>query len=116
MVNFLEYQFANWLGDDLLESYPCYLVTQRLADALTEGQFEGLSFDALSMSVDPEFEDVTRIDELPTFWWMQVAGSAGRDDFGISTSGRLVVSQAALNVLREFTLDNCDIEPPEGDA
>lgn len=115
-VSLLEYQFANWLGDDLVESYPCYIVTQRLADALTEGQFEGLSFHALSVSVHPEFEDFTRIDELPTFLWMKVAGSAGRDEFGLSDSGSLVVSQTALNILRAFTLDHCDIESPEVDA
>jgi len=113
VVSCLEYQFASWLGDDLLESYPCYIGTRRLADALTEGQFEGLSFHALSVSVDPEFEDVTRIDELPTFLWMKVVGSAGRDDVGLSETGRLVVCQTALDVLRAFTLDHCDIDSPK---
>jgi hypothetical protein len=33
-VSRLHLRFMGWLGDDLLETFPCFLVTSRLAKAL----------------------------------------------------------------------------------
>src|SRR3954454_10828086 len=34
VIQRLEYRFDGWLGDDLLESFPCFVVTERLANEL----------------------------------------------------------------------------------
>ncbi len=33
-VEKLNYEFSSWLGDDLIESFPCYIVSERLAERL----------------------------------------------------------------------------------
>lgn len=35
-VSILEYEFDGWLGDDLLESFPCFVVSERLKNPLEE--------------------------------------------------------------------------------
>jgi hypothetical protein len=40
-----------------------------------------------------------------------VTGTAGRDDVGTTPTGQLVVSDQALALLREFNINNCDVEP-----
>jgi len=43
--------------------------------------------------------------QLPLFWWLQVLGRAGEDDFGIGPSGALVVSPAALSLIETFHVE-----------
>src|SRR6476660_8794270 len=43
-VTALHYQFDGWLGDELLESFPCYIVTRRLAHALTAAGLSGFNW------------------------------------------------------------------------
>jgi hypothetical protein len=46
---------------------------------------------------------------LPEFKWLQVFGTPGQDDFGISKDYRLVVSERILNTLKLYGLSHCDI-------
>ena len=46
-VSRLEYEFDGWLGDDLLTTFPCYIVSRRLQDALEMTDLTGFHFDGL---------------------------------------------------------------------
>src|SRR4051812_45329247 len=45
IVSKLEYEMLGWPHDDLLESFPVYVVTERLAIALEGSGMTGFSFD-----------------------------------------------------------------------
>ena len=105
-----------WTGDDLIERFPVLLVTDRLARALHDSGMGSFELRDAEITIEPEGQellDSTGLEEFPTFRWLHVTGTAGQDDFGIDSQASLVVSDNALALLREFTLDGTDIEDYE---
>jgi hypothetical protein len=107
----LHYEFEDWLGDDLVESFPCFLVSEPLAARLTAAGLGTFQLKDVEVTMTPEAKELLGDNAFPNFYWFDVAGTAGRDDVGITLTGLLVVSDQALAVLREFNIDNCDVEP-----
>ena len=102
-----------WLGDDLLESFPCFIAAEGLRKRLAQSGLSGCRFDAVEVSKSDLFEEIHPDRELPEFAWLRVVGRPAIDDFGLSSDHRLVVSQRALDVLKSFRLDHCDTEEYE---
>jgi hypothetical protein len=46
---------------------------------------------------------------LPAFSWLQITGLTGKDDFGLSASGCLIVSERIMNLLNAFGLNHCEV-------
>lgn len=111
-VTRLQYEIEDWLGDEILESTPCFIVTERLAGLIQDAGLGGYRLADADVVLGEDAEELAGgpID-LPEFRWLQLTGKAGSDDFGASADGSLVVSQRALDVLRQGTLNNCDIDP-----
>ena len=110
LVSRLHYEFEGWLGDDLLESFPCHLVTARLRDALVEAGVSGCKFDTVEISKSDEFEEMYPDRELPRFFWLKVDGRPGVDDCGLTSKAQLVASERCLQIMKGFNLANCDTE------
>lgn len=108
-VERLNYEFEVWLGDELLESFPCFIVTERLAAEIKHLNASGIRFADVKITRSPEFEELQPGESLPEFKWLQVFGTPGKDDFGIASDGRLVVSDTVLNRLKLYGLSHCDI-------
>jgi hypothetical protein len=106
IVTKLHYVFDGWLGDDLLESSACYIVTRRLADAIKERGLSGIDFDSVKISVSDEFREFFSDLTLPAFIWLKIVGEAGRDDFGLDEKLRLIISERALELLRSFQISH----------
>lgn len=109
-VTRLHYELEGWLGDDLLESFPCYIVTEKMRSIMEECNVSGYQFDVVQVSVSDEYRELNDNEKLPRFWWLKVSGTAGQDDVGISETHSLVVSERLLEVMQNARLDNCDIE------
>ena len=107
-VTRLEYEFFGWLGDAIVESTPCFIVTETLASAITEAGLTGVEFDELEVSVSSEGEEFIE-EPLPRWKWLRFTGKAGHDDLGLNDGLRLVVSGRALEVLREHGLENAEV-------
>lgn len=110
VVALLNYQFDGWLGDELLTSFPCYVVTRLLGDKLSEARLNGFQLADVQVSVSEQFEEIYPDRHLPEFYWLQVDGSAGVDDFGLSRRHQLVVSDRALAVLQTGQLRHCGVK------
>jgi len=109
VVSRLEYRFTDWLGDGIVESFPCYIVTDELAKKLSEANVTGLAFDEVTVTLSPEADEL--IDQpIPSWKWLKVTGQAFRDDIGVSDDHRLVASDRALDVFRQGGLANADID------
>ena len=111
IVSELEYRFDGWLGDDLLETFPCFIVTERLRDALQQASVTGARFADVTVTTSDTFRELYPDRELPRFFWMQVHGQAGIDDIGLGADYRLVISADVLGILKQYTLQQCDVEP-----
>ena len=116
IVSRLHYEFEGWLGDELLASFPCFIVSERVAAALEASRLTGFALDEVTISTSPEFEDLHPDVSLPRFRWLKVSGQAGVDDFGLAADFRLVVSAKGLGLLSRFTLKQADrtTHPGEG--
>ena len=114
-VDRLHYEFHGWLGDCLLESTPCFIVTNDAANALLRMAASGIRFEAVEISRSSEFDELQPGCELPAFSWLVVDGRAGRDDFGMDAELVLVVSEPVLRVLRQVGLRHAAVRALAGE-
>lgn len=109
-VSELHYELKGWLGDDLLESFPCFVVTDRCRGALEKERFAGCTFVPVKVTASDAFHELYPGRSLPAFHWLKVDGTGGRDDLGLSRDHRLVVSEEVLRLLKSLNIEHCDIE------
>ena len=91
-VHKLHIALEGWLGDDLIESFPTFVVTDRCRRVLEDRSLTGFRISEVKVSTTGQFEELYPGRLLPVFWWLQVQGTACEDDFGLTRNGRLVVS------------------------
>jgi hypothetical protein len=106
VVQKLHYQFDGWLGDELLESAPSYIASERMAHEIERAQLTGVRFDDVEVTTSDQFRELYPDRQLPKFIWLKVEGNAGHDDFGIAPGLRLVVSERALELLKKIGFSN----------
>ena len=113
IVRKLHYQFDGWLGDELLESTPCFIVSERLAREIERAQLTGTSFDYVEVTKSDQFMELYPNRQIPKFIWFKVDGEAGRDHFGMAPGLQLVVSKRAHDLLKAFGISNALVTPFE---
>ncbi|GIG36259.1 hypothetical protein [Cellulomonas pakistanensis] len=106
----LDYEFDDWLGDDLVTSTPVTLATARVRDAIVDAGLTGVAFAPVIVSRSDLFAELNDR-ELPEWAWLRAVGHAGRDDAWSGRRGTLTVSDRALALLQQFTLDRCVVTP-----
>jgi hypothetical protein len=109
-VSHFHHRFEGWLGDELLEVFPCFLVSSALAKALEEARLAGFSLDDVEVSTSPEFQELYPGRPLPEFRWLKITGKDRDADFWLTPDFRLEVSSRTLKVLRKFTIAHAVIE------
>ena len=109
-VTHLDYQFDGWLDDEILASFPCFIVTLKLKNVLATSKFSGVEFDACDVSRSDAFDEWYPDKQLPNFAWLKVFGRAGVDDFGLYENKRLVVSEPVLKTLQQFHFEHCTVK------
>jgi hypothetical protein len=108
-VEKFNYEFDTWLGDPILEALSTFIVTDRLKEALIEAHASGVGFGDVEVTKAGIFYDLYGDRPLPAFSWLQITGRAGTDDFGLSSSRLLVVSERIMNLLKVFGLNHCEV-------
>jgi hypothetical protein len=111
IVKHLHYEFDGWFGDDIIESFPVYLVTNSTADVLVQEGLTGFLLKDVEVTKSEEFLELYPDRDLPEFQWLDVHGKAYADDFGLEAPARLIVSEDALTCLRRGSLEHCEISP-----
>lgn len=112
VVHRLHFEFMGWDGDDLVTTFPCYLVSGRLGRALVDTGLRSFELADVEITIDEQFQEFFPevVDSLPTWRWLRPSGAPGASDIWTDESGDLHVSRAALDVLQRFTLTHCDID------
>lgn len=118
-VTYLHYVFTGWLGDELLECTPCFIVTEKLAKEIEKSSLTGWSFEEIEISLSDEFLDMSYGKEMTKFRRLVPNGSVkvvddtytqwSEDDFCMTSRADLVVSKNALELLRQHNIEHCDI-------
>jgi hypothetical protein len=109
-VDKLHFVLDAWLGDDLIQSFPCYLVSPRLKLALQSLRPSGVEFAPAEVTTSDSFAELERGLAVPLLCWMKVKGRAGKDDIGLTNDARLVVSSSVLEEMQRFSLDHCVVK------
>ncbi len=108
-VKFLHIELDGWLGDHLLECFPCFIVTELLANSLAQLGAVGYSLGSVEVTLSEQFRELYPGRNVPKFLWLKVNGCAGKDDFGISDENCLIVSECVFDELKKSGgLGNCD--------
>lgn len=118
-ISKLHFIFSGWLGDDIIESTPCFIVTEQLKTEIEKSMLRGYEFQDVEISLSDEFIEIYPDRDIPQFKRLIPKGSVvvegetystwSGEDFNFSDKSYLVVSQRALNILKEFNMDNCDL-------
>ncbi len=118
-VKFLHYEFEGWLGDDLLESTPAFLVSSKLENELKKSQFNDYKTEKCLITMSDVFIELYPNKEIPSFirfiplGTVEIEGEYFNNwsghDFCLSSKGELVLTEKALEFLNEFSIDHCDI-------
>jgi len=103
------YEFDVWPGDPLVEAVRNFIVTDRLKEALIEAQASGVAFGDVEVTKAGIYLDMYGDRPLPAFSWLKITGQAGKDDFGLSPSRHLIVSERIMNLLMAFGLKYCEV-------
>jgi len=111
VIDKLHYEFDGWLGDELLESSPCYIASERLAGEIERARLTGVTFDEVEVATSRQFRDSYPDRRLPKFVWLRVNGVPGQDDFGVSPGLLLIVSERALDVLHRRIARGATVTP-----
>lgn len=114
VVSRLHYLFEGWLGDAIVESFPCFLVLESLAEQLTNAAVTGFEIADAEIETSEQFREHHPDVELPTFVWMKPVGVAGVDDVGLGPDHRVVVSEKVLRLIEATHPRQLDIEPFRG--
>lgn len=109
-VDSLHYEFFGWLGDEILEAYPCFIASERCRNELERASLSGIEWGPVKITKSLQFEELYPGRGLPSFFWMKVTGLAEKDDFGMNEDSILVISARALKVLRNVALNHADVE------
>jgi len=74
IVTKLNYEFEGWLGDVILESFPCFIVTTEAKQALTRLSATGVAFDKVEVTTSHMFRELQPDLKLPPFVWLKASG------------------------------------------
>lgn len=110
IVTKLHYIFDGWCGNDIIESFPCYIVSDLLKNELIKNSITGIVFDKVKVSKSRNFHEIFTNIKLPEFHWLKITGIVGIDDFGLSSDYRLVISSKVFEILQNFNISEIDFE------
>lgn len=113
----LHINLEDWLGDDLMECYPCYIITENLKKLLEDNSFKGFEIQDMSVSLDENFENNYQQGKpLPEFYQLKITGRRNNDDLFLDEDKNLNISGTFLDFLQSnVDLKYLDIEPERND-
>jgi hypothetical protein len=94
--------------DDLIQSFPIYLLSDELADRVVQSGLAGIRLE--DVDVRPSEEFLAAFGEAPhrNYRWLQLENSEGADAW-ISDALELCISDRMMRILEEATLSDCII-------
>lgn len=114
-VKRLHYAFEGWLGDCLVESFPCFVATESVIADLRTAGITGIEDNDVEISTTDDFRELYPNREIGRWRWLRPVGVPGHDDIAATKSARMVASERALRILRCHGLEHCDIEDFNGE-
>ena len=95
-------ELSDWPADDLFQSWPAFFASCRLSSKIIHGKYTGIDFQQVSR-INPDFNFKAFYPGFNTdqYLWLNINGELGKDDFALFNRMYLVVSEKALEFLRD---------------
>ncbi|PCJ21244.1 MAG: hypothetical protein COB02_01275 [Candidatus Cloacimonadota bacterium] len=106
----LDLIFEGWLGDDILETFPCFFVTEKLKRLIQFNNLSQVEFEEISIIKSDALLEFNIQKKIPKIYLLKISGEAKINDFGVSKDNLLIVSELCLKVLKQSNVNHCDIE------
>ena len=108
----VRYIFECWPEADVVQTFPIFLVSEKLALALRSAKLTGFELKACESSKGDQFHIASPgYGELPKYFWLDVNGKSEQDDFGISNDLMLRISERVYDLLQNFCVEGAEIDP-----
>lgn len=109
-VEAVEYVLDAPSADDLIESFPVFLVSDWLAERLDRAGLDGFALEGALVVPSREYVEVYGPAPHKSYRWLRLLTSTTADCW-LDEEYRLCVSDRMMAVLREGVLEGCDITP-----
>lgn len=116
VVEYFQFAFDAWRGEDIVETFPTFLVTDRLRRALQSASITGLVFGHVDACKGEQFDILMRGADVDLGQWhrMDVVGRPDADDAWL-VANHLTVNERLMALLSSFDLNGSIItESPGG--
>lgn len=102
----------DWLGDPLVQTSPCFFVTESLAIDLEGERATGFTINDIELEIDEQFAEFEpeTVGALPKFVELRPGLDRSSDVFLTAPLGDLVVSERVFELLLKHGLAFCGIE------
>ncbi|MEC2077203.1 hypothetical protein [Metabacillus fastidiosus] len=118
-IKFFHYELEGWLGDDLLELTPAFIVSSYLESELKKSEFKDYKLAKCLITMSDVFKELYPNKEISSFarfiplGTLEVEGENFNNwsghHFCLSLKGELVVTQKAWDFLKRFSIKHCHI-------
>ena len=120
-ILYLDYEFAGYMGDEILETIASFVVTFNLAKDIENNNLSGYQFQKIGISTNEGFYDFNQEEEIKDFGLRLMPIGTVKvnkdntyqtwtgEDFCLSDTKCLVVTERALNVLKKHKMNYCEI-------
>lgn len=98
-IEVLHIRLLGWTRDALMCVYPAFIISETIARQLAAHGLTGWSVADLKLTIDEQFELVTPGADVPPLKWLKVHGKLGQEDFCLNSTGQLLLSARAKNLL-----------------
>ncbi len=109
-ISHLHFIFDGWLGDEILETTPCFLVSERLKGEIIKNGLSGYIFQEVEISYSDEFLELYPNIEMPNFFRLIPTNilyvednkyriQSDMRDFMISPKSYMVISEKVKNII-----------------
>ena len=109
-VSAVEYVLDAPPDDDIIESFPVWLVSDELGARLGQEGLTGFELRDAKVTTSETYADLSGDGPHKAYRWLVVDGAADAD-FRVGDDLLLTVSDRAMRVLETADLSGCDIEP-----
>lgn len=109
-VKRLEYVLDQPESDDLITSFPVFLVSEQLASRIKKARLHGFKLAKASIGTSDNYRELYAKAMHRDYRWLQITGAVGRSDFWLDNSFNLCVSDRAMAILEAGVLADCEIE------
>lgn len=113
-ISYLHYEFDGWLGDEIIESTPYFLISEALSNYLRNNGIDDFSIEECLITTSDLFRELYPKKELPKFYRLVPEGKAKildgkvvettNHEILLSEKNYLLVSQKTMDILNSYPL------------